>query len=294
MRTALRRSALAAAIIALPLGVVATPAAAGATPPEPPVIESLGDPATAVLLPPAPQVGQQGRNQIGVIVGISIDGESVKVGFDATADAEITAVTPDGGYTAHTTIVEMELSDASEGVDAGDFDLDELVGVQYEQDFSPSGAIENSNIVDLASMDKDAAALAEEFVASSQTVVISYPDEPVGVGAKWSSEVLVESDGFSVPVTYEFEITDITDGRYSMTLTYAADIDQDVQGASVTGTLTGGGTVTGSVDNLLDQALDLDQDMMITVGTGGDSMDMSMTVEIDTASSDTVPAGFVS
>lgn len=293
MRTALRRSALTIGIIVLPLGLVAAPAAAGATPPEPPVVESLGDPATAVVLPPAPQVGQQGRNEIGVLIGISVDGESVKVGFDATADAEITAVTPDGGYTAHTTIVEMKLSDASEGVDAGDFGLDSLVGLQYDQDFSPSGAVENSNIVDLESMDADTAALAEEFVVSSQTVVISYPGEPVGVGAKWSSEVMVEGDGFSVPVTYEFEITDITDGRFSMTLTYAADIDEDVQGASVTGTLTGGGTVTGAVDNLLDQELNLNQDMGVTLGSGSDSTDMIMTVEIDSASSGTVPAGFV-
>ncbi|CAN5714856.1 hypothetical protein BH24ACT5_BH24ACT5_07540 [soil metagenome] len=292
IRTALRRTALGAGAIVLPIGLGATPAAAGSsTPPEPPVVESLGDPATAIVLPPAPQVGQTARNALAIVIDLSVDSESVQVGFDATVDAEITGVTPEGGYTMQTTIVEMQLTDSSEGVDASDFDLAALVGLQYEQVFSASGAVESTTIVGLESMDADTASLAQEFVESSQTVVVSYPTEAIGVGAKWSSEVMVDGDGFSIPVTYQLELTDITDGRFTVTITYSSDIDLDVEGTNMTGTVSGGGTVTGSVDNILDQALDLNQDMTVNVGSGDDAMDMTMVVEIDSTSIETVPSG---
>ena len=78
----------------------------------------------------------------------------------------------------------------------------------------------------------------------AQTV---YPDEPVGVGARWNVEQAVSGDSFPVTASYHYELTAIDDGRYTIAVSYSSTFDTVVDGVAAAGTVSGLGSINGSV-----------------------------------------------
>lgn len=230
------------------------------------VVESAGDQSNSITLPPAAAVGQRAVSVTTFDVSIVATGIQLDLAIRLDMKSEITELTADGGYVAVTTIDEVELTEVPPGVDVSTLGYDAVTGVQFQQTIDARGKTLSTELLDAESLTDAARAAAEGFTGNLQSAQFVYPSEPVGPGAKWTAELEVATEGFAVPATYMYEITEIADGRYTIAVSYESTFDTTIEGQAATGTVTGLGSVAGSVDNPLAMSVTLGQTIDATSG----------------------------
>ena len=249
------------------------------------VVDSPGDQANTITLPPDAAVGQTASWTMGMNMEMSVSGVgdavTVPVALEMDTIQSVTEVIPEGGYVEMLSIDRVEITDAPEGADPATFPCGSVNGLELEETFNAAGATVSVEPVsdDLTDAEQECVA---SFTDSTSTVALVYPAEPVGVGAEWSSNVNVDSQGITIPVTYHYTLTDSgDDGTYSVEVTFDADIDGDIEGAEATGTMTGSGTFTGDIDNPLVVNGTVAQTIDMTIDDDGEQADMSIDITID-------------
>jgi len=263
-----------------PVGVDGT-SASGDEGGSPVVVESAGDQATATILPPAAVVGQAAGSVTTIHLSITAQGSPIDLAIRVDLRAAVSQVAPDGGYTAVTTIDRIQLFEAPEGVDRAALGYEELAGARFQQTFDRAGQVLSTELLAAESLSDAARSAAQGFTGNLQSAQFVYPAEPVGVGAKWSAELEITTEGLTLPATYHYELTDVSDGRYTVTVSYRSTIETTIQGAPVSGTVAGLGSVSGSIDNPLDVSVTLGQTIDAT--TGGTVLNVAIGIDVQSS-----------
>lgn len=287
---AARRAAIGTVVSGL--GLVALAAGtAGATSSEPP--PSGADAAAAtdeIQFPIAYEVGQS-ATQTGRFAtemgGSMLGGESLTVDFELAMTTEVTEVDEDGSGVMRITFDSTEVVEAPSGADLST--LDDLVGVSYEQEFDADGALGDVELVDEDQLTDDQRDAFEEFGAQAQAATVTFPEEAVSVGATWSEDTEIESEGIEIPMTFEYELVALDAETYTLEMTASSDFSDEIDGVDVDGDVLATGTVVGRRDNPL--AISVVQNQDITMDADGQGS-LNLTIDLSLESSGApLPAG---
>jgi len=253
--------------------------------PGPVAVEDAGAEDGRVELPGSAEVGQTGSSAATIDMRLGIEGgggaEEVPVSVRLDYDAEVVEADT-AGYVVENTFTGAEVLDAPAGADFSV--LEDLVGVRYRELFNPDGTSDDTELVDEDQLTSAQREAYEQFGSQVESTAFDFPDEPVGVGARWTSVSTVEQQGFDLTVTYHYELTALEGDRYTVEISYDEDIDDtfsvEGQDADVTGSLEGGGTTTGIVGNPLAFETSLEQDLEMDIEADGQSLSMTMSVAV--------------
>lgn len=263
-------------------GLGAGAAAAGSS--EPPMSSS---PAAAagdeIQLPIAYELGhtatQTGRFTT-EMSGSMLGGQSITVDFEMAMTTEVVEVDEDGGGTLQITFDSTEVLDAPTGADFST--LDDLVGVSYSQEFDADGELGDVELIDEGALTDAQREAFDEFGAQAQAASVAFPEEAVAVGATWSEETEIESEGIEIPMTFEYELVALDAETYTLEMTASSDFSDEIQGTDVDGDVLATGTVIGRRDNPL--AISVTQNQAITMdadGEGSLELLIDLTLEAD-------------
>lgn len=245
------------------------------------VVESTGV-GERIMLPPDGVLGQTASSTTVIDISTSVDAPSVDVSLAVETSTTVVDVTAPGWYVSIMTIDRIEVTDNSPGVDVSALGYDELVGVQFEQTVNGPGQVASTELVDPEQLSAESQVRASRLMGALQTVAIAFPAEPVGDGANWSVEVDVRTADVTIPVTYSFALTDITDDRYALQISYDGDFETTtIYGNEATGIVTGVGTIDGSVDDPLDVSATVDQTLDASFSRGGENSLVSIELDLD-------------
>jgi hypothetical protein len=239
------------------------------------VVENVGDQSNAITLPASPEVGQAADARVEVAIGLAMD-----------FTMEVTAVSVDGGYVSLLTLDGVEVTDVPPGADASAVPCVGVEGLQLEQSLDAAGNTVSLEPVGTGLGGAEMACVQQFTSTQSQSAVV-FPAEPIGQGASWSADVLIENQGVELPVSYHYTLSDVSDGRYTIEATIDSDIDITQGGVGVTGAMAGSGTTTGAVANPLDvsSTFEMTTDMVTSV----DGMDMAMSMDANIQMTTTSP-----
>jgi hypothetical protein len=254
------------------------------------VVENVGDQSNAITLPASPEVGQAADARVAIDMDLAIDdgGTSTEVAIGLAMDftMEVTAVSVDGGYVSLLTLDGVEVTDVPPGADASAVPCVGVEGLQLEQSLDAAGNTVSLEPVGTGLGGAEMACVQQFTSTQSQSAVV-FPAEPIGQGASWSADVLIENQGVELPVSYHYTLSDVSDGRYTIEATIDSDIDITQGGVGVTGAMAGSGTTTGAVANPLDvsSTFEMTTDMVTSV----DGMDMAMSMDANIQMTTTSP-----
>jgi hypothetical protein len=190
---------------------------------------------------------------------------------------EVTEVSADGGYVTLMTLDAVEITDMPDGADASAVPCVGIEGLQLEQTLDAAG-----NTVSLEPVGDGLGgtemACVQQFTSTQSQSAVIFPTEPIGPGASWTAEIVVENQGVELPASYHYTLSDVSNGRYTIEATLDSDIDVSQGGVDVTGTIAGAGTTTGAVTNPLDvsSTFEVTTDMVSSI----DGMDMTMSMDM--------------
>ena len=241
------------------------------------VIETTGDAATAISLPPAPTVGGRAGTATDIEVTITAGSAAFDLGLRIHSSTNVDEVDEDGQYVTSSTFEELAITSGADRIDPAAFDV--LTGMTFRQTFAPDGRLIAVEPVDPAEPTNAQLVAFASITGNLQGAQMIYPDEPVGVGARWTVEQAVSGDSFPVVAEYQYALTAVEGGRYTMSVSYTAAFDTVVDGVPTAGIVSGLGSVTGSVDDPLDVSYRLGQ---TTEGTaGGNTVQVEVTVTME-------------
>ena len=249
------------------------------------VVENTGDQANAIVLPAAARVGQTTQSTMTFDVDMSMSmgeqTEGARVGLSMTLTSQITEVLPEGGYVALASLDNVEVTEMPEGADTSTVPCLGVSGVQFEQTIDAAGNTTSLEPVDTG-LDAVALACVEQFSSTQSQAAVVFPAEPIGPGASWTADVVVQNQGMEMPVTYHYNLTDVNNGRYRITATLESEFDVSQDGVAATGTVGGSGNLSGAVDNPMDVSTSFKMaiDMDSSIGSDDFSMSMDMIIEM--------------
>ena len=251
------------------------------------VVENAGDQANAITLPAPVQVGQRGQVTIGVAMDLDAEGvgmsTAVGVGLQMTVTSVATEVTADGGHVSLVTLDNATVTELPEGASASEFPCVGVTGVQVEETYDAAGSSVSLEPVGSVLGPAEQACVDQLVATQSQTTVV-YPDVPVGPGASWSADIVVENQGIEVPVTYHYSLTDVSDGRFTIETTLDSDFEAEQDGYVWTGRMSGSGRSSGAVANAMDASSSFKVNMAMASDIDGEEMTMSVDMSIDVVS----------
>ncbi len=253
------------------------------------VVEDAGDQSNAITLPAPPEVGQSVQTTMAIDMDLAFDdggtSTEVAVGLAMDLTMEVTAVSADGGYVTLLTLDAVEITDMPDGADSSAVPCVGVEGLQLEQTLDRAGNTLSLEPVGTGLGGADMACVQQFTSTQSQSAVV-FPAEPIGPGASWSADVVVENQGIELPVSYHYTLSDVSNGRYTIEATLDSDIDITQGGVDVTGTMAGSGTTTGAVANPLDvsSTFRVTTDMVSSIDGTDMAMSMDMNIELATKS----------
>ncbi len=201
--------------------------------------------------------------------------------FQLDLTSTVTEVDDGGGSVVISTIEDAEWLEQPEGVD--DALLTDMIGLTYSESYDAAGLAGSRELVNDEELSDDQRQAFEDMLEQSQSVAFEFPEAPVAVGATWTSDTTISSNGLEFPTTYHFELVALDDESFVIDVTYDSPVDTDVDGMNITGRISGSGSITGAVDNPLELAYQIEQDANISAEDEGDSIDMQMTITFGNA-----------
>ena len=222
-------------------------------------------------LPAPAEVGQAAHSQADIQT--TIDGGQVTL--QLVTSSSVTSVAGDGSYTAHSIIDAVEVMNAPASANVTSWGFDALVGSSFDRTFAASGAPLTA---------PTRAVTAQSLILDSVSMVsLGFPPTPVAVGDSWTVAGRISSHGMAFDVTYQCRLAAVDDGTYSVDVSYAEGFSASVAGATSEGTISGTGTLSGSLANplLLWGALNQTIDGVRTTGTSATTLrqDTSITLQ---------------
>jgi hypothetical protein len=191
------------------------------------VVENAGDQSNAITLPAPPQVGQAAQTTMAIDMDLAIDdgGNSTEVAVGLAMDLtmEVTAVSADGGYVTLLTLDAVEITDMPDGADSSAVPCVGVEGLQLEQTLDAAGNTLSLEPVGTGLGGAEMGCVQQFTSTQSQSAVV-FPAEPIGPGASWSADVVVENQGVELPVSYRYTLSDVSDGM-DMSMSMDMNID---------------------------------------------------------------------
>lgn len=195
--------------------------------------------AQPVQLPAPAAIGQTVYSQ--AVIQTTIDGGEVTL--QLASSSSVTDVAGDGSYTARSVINAVEVTNAPASANVTSWGFDDLAGSAYDRAYAASGA-------PLTAPSRSTG--AESLVLDSVSLVsVGFPAAPVAIGDSWTVDGRISSHGMTFDVTYQCRLAVVVDGTYSVDVSYAEGFSASVDGATSEGTISGTGTLSGSLANPL-------------------------------------------
>lgn len=192
-----------------------------------------------VQLPAPAAQGQTAATR--AVIQSTIDGGEVTL--QLATSSYVTNVAVDGSFTARSVIDAVEVTNAPASADVMSWGFDDLEGSTYQRAYASSGA-------PLTAPSRSAG--AESLILDSISMVsLGFPATPVAVGDLWTVGGRISSHGMTFDVTYQCRLAVVVDGTYSVDISYAESFSASADGAGYEGTISGTGTLSGSLTNPL-------------------------------------------
>ena len=221
---------------ASPAGLVAE---AGARPETGALAPNQQGMSAPIQLPAPAVVGQVAYVQAAIQTTI----EGGPVSLSLATSASITNVGGDGSYTARSTIDSVDVTNAPASADVGAWGFTAVQGMSFDQSYAATGTP-----IDNAARSVDAQSLILDSVSMAY---IGFPTTAVVVGESWNVDGTIGSDGLTFKVTYQCRLASVADGSYTVNVSYAENFSSPVESGVVDGTISGTGTLSGSLTNPL-------------------------------------------
>jgi hypothetical protein len=158
----------------------------------------------------------------------------------------------------------VTVASGSTNVGSGRFDL--LTGVAYREIIEADGFVRSLEPLEPGTLSGEQQLALASVADTLRGVQAVYPDQPVGLGARWSVEQPVAASSFPVTATYHYQLTAIGPRRFTVSVAYSSEFDATIEGMAATGTVRGLGSIDGSIDNPLDVSFVLGQTTDSTAG----------------------------
>jgi hypothetical protein len=195
--------------------------------------------AQPVQLPAPAAVGQTARSE--AIIQTTIDDGEVTL--QLVTSSSVTSVAGDGSYTAHSVIEAVEVTNAPASANVNSWGFGALEGSSFDRTFAASGAPLTA---------PSRSATAQSLVLDSISMVsLGFPATPVGVGDSWTIDGRIVSHGMTFGVTYQCRLAAVAGGTFSVDVSYAEGFNASADGVTAEGTISGTGTLSGSLTNPL-------------------------------------------
>ncbi|MEV5001857.1 hypothetical protein [Nocardioides sp. LML1-1-1.1] len=123
-----------------------------------------------------------------------------------------------------------------------------IEGTSMHVGFGPNGAVTSSTVEVPDGVPDVVARMMDSFSSQANGLAVPFPDEEVGVGARWRTVSTVRLSGTTVTVSATYRLTELRDDGYALTLAIAQRTHPGAVagGASIVkGSSTGTGTITG-------------------------------------------------
>jgi len=270
------RLALASLLIGASLATLSGSAVASGDEPPGAVVESTGDAATAIPLPPAPTVDARAQTVTDIGVGIAVGSSTLAFAVRLVSSVGIDDVAPDGGYAATSAFDQVLFTSGADRIDPAAFDV--LMGMTFRQTFAGNGRLTAVEPVGPVAPTNEQLLAFSAVTGNLQGSQAIYPDDAVGVGARWTVEQAVSGESFPVAADYHYELTAIEDGRYTVSVSYTSEFDTVVDGVATAGTVSGLGSINGAVDDPLDVSYRLGQTTDGVVGANAIHVEVTVAV----------------
>lgn len=280
-RRPLARLAVPAVAVLGTLAAAGTAQAGSDEPGEPePTLLDAGDGET-IELPVPYAVGQAAVIDSTFATEMKVAGVEIDFTLNLVLDSQVTELTAEGGALIESLIADVAATSADPSLDLSS--IEDVAGLSYVETYSPEGVVLDTELLGLESLSPEQRSAAQELLASSQSVDLEFPKGAVGVGARWDADTMFESQGLSIPVTYHYELVALDAATYTVEISYDADVDTTIQGAHVSGTVSGRGTIVGDRENPLMSTVDVTQDLEMTMAGQGT---ITMRIEVDMVASE--------
>jgi hypothetical protein len=277
----LRATRAVAAVLSVPVLLAGAACSQDASAETVTSVLDTGDTGDALTLPPAPRVGQtaSGSLTMELDVAISASGQDVEVDMRFVGDltTDVVDVNDDGGYTLRSTFHDVTV-ESSEPAVVREMERAIPDGLTYEETYDESGQRVSSEVVDAGLTDAERDAV-EEFVSQAESATLYAPGAPVGLGAAWTATTTLASGGGTLQMAVRNELSSLTDSDYVVDMTIDSAVDTEIDGEHLTGSIGGGGQLSGSRDNPLVMAGDMVIDLQMS--GGGMSMTMDLIIGYD-------------
>ena len=258
------RLALASAITCAPLAPLSAPVAASGDDGSGAVVLSAGNPGTSIALPARPAPGQTATTVTVIDVSVTAGGSTIDFDVELRATVGIDAIATGGGYA--TAGVFDSVAAESEAANVGAARFDALTGVTYRETIEADGFVASLEPLEPGRLSEEQRLALASVADTLRGVQAVYPDEPVGLGARWTVEQPVAASSFPVTAAYHYELTAIGPRRFTVSVSYSSEFDATIEGVAATGTVSGLGSIDGSIDNPLDVSFVLGQTTDSTAG----------------------------
>lgn len=126
--------------------------------------------------------------------------------------------------------------------------MDLIEGTTAHVSYGRNGILRSSELELGADAPDLVARVLDNLASQSFAVAVPYPDEEVGVGARWRARTTMRVGGVEAVVTSTYELTELSDDGYVVTVgaEQTADPGPAVGGGTIVESVSsGGGTVTG-------------------------------------------------
>lgn len=233
---------------------------------------------------------------MGISMGEGMDMQMPVPTYDMTMHTRVDEITAEGDLVIEYTITDVSVVATEETAlmaSTLEAELEKTVGIQGVAVMSPSGRIKSYRVSDYAQASAEMQQSLSTIEQSVQNSAIPFPDEAVGVGARWSAATSVTTNGFSIQQESIYTVTAIhEDGaEIGITLTQTAP-EQDIPapgGAAIVHLNTLRGEAVGrfvhdadAIMPTMELVLDMKMDMSTLVE--GNAMDSSAVMKIETRS----------
>ena len=230
-----------------------------------------------IQLPATYKPGQAADSDFSLMQSISGGGITADISLDLSMSSEVADAT-EGEATVEQTIENFVIDLGDIGASSPELDqLEDLKGAVLAATYDASGRqvgpIERIDGGPLPSG-------FEEFQGTSADLV--FPDEPIGVGARWASGNEFEVEGGPAITTETiYELTELTDDGYTLDVSGSSPFDVEVEDVELSGEVTESGEISGDRSNPLVSNMTYDVDM--EADAEGDSFTTSVSAELQSS-----------
>ena len=167
----------------------------------------------------------------------------------------------------------------------------EIVDVPLMIEFDPERRIVGIEPQDDSVVSEDQLGSIDTLAASGNILAVVVPESAVGVGAIWSANIPMSMDDEQLPLEVTFELVALEDGSYTIDVESHVDTEAmsesvtlppEMEGFEIVWDVTG--TISGRIDEPLESATRLHVEMSVTGADGGGSGLFSTSSDIEQVS----------